>query len=572
MPSNALLRAALVLTAVGIVSASSVRHALEESGNDLPFAVGYAFYLGLILVATPRRPPRWGFLLAFGLVAITYLMAIVALGGNVLAIVFYVAVAGLGCLATPHMFRPLTVAAFALWTPALRFFGPTPLADGFPPVLAIASILALFNLVAGLLDRKAPDPEESLRRIGLGILAVVSVAIVVERHLVVSSRGVAPDDFMALVVVGVLPLLAVVRLRPEVRDALATGLALAAFSLTAMALLLGKGYHVDAVTVPHRAAQELLAGQNPYRAFDLPAALAEFGIDPQLVTHYEDGSAVHALNYPALSFLVVTPFVAAGLTDIRWIYLAEVLGMVLILLRRVKIPWRPLVAACAVGNTITMRQSILAGVDPTWALLVLISWLFVNSRWLSPIALGLAVASRQPAWFVVPFYVVAIWLRQGPRKALRRAVIVAVTALIPNLPFLVDAPEAFLDGITGPMLGAFAPYGVGFVRFGVDGALPLFPREFYAALSASAFVVLIVVLVRFWRQVPVGALVFPYVPLYLAWRSLQNYFGSVPLLALAGDDEMLIAAPQSPDRVATVAAPALTPTPATSRGSPPTGL
>jgi uncharacterized membrane protein len=198
----------------------------------------------------------------------------------------------------------------------------------------------------------------------------------------------------------------------------------------------------------------------------------------------------------------------------------------------------------------------------------------VNSRWLSPIALGLAVASRQPAWFVVPFYVVAIWLRQGPRKALRRAVIVAVTALIPNLPFIVDAPDAFLDGVTGPMLGAFAPYGVGFVRFGVDGALPLLPREFYAALSAAAFVILIVVLVRYWRQIPVGALVFPYVPLYLAWRSLQNYFGSVPLLALAGDDEMLITAPeQRPDRsVAPAPVPALSPAPATSRGSPPTAL
>src|SRR5207253_6197951 len=88
--------------------------------------------------------------------------------------------------------------------------------------------------------------------------------------------------------------------------------------------------------------------------------------------------------------LVVTPFVAAGARDIRWIYLAEILIEVLILLRAVRIPWRPLVAAAAVGNTIIMRQNILAGVDPTWSMLTIFAWLFIASRWASPIALGLA--------------------------------------------------------------------------------------------------------------------------------------------------------------------------------------
>src|SRR5436309_2122759 len=133
------------------------------------------------------------------------------------------------------------------------------------PLLRTALVLSATGIVAASSDRRSRDQDERVRRIGLGLLAVAAVATVVERHLVVSSRGVAPDDVMALVVVGALPLLAVARVRPATRDALATGLALAAFALTAMALLLGKGYHVDAVTVPHRAAELLLAGQNPYR-------------------------------------------------------------------------------------------------------------------------------------------------------------------------------------------------------------------------------------------------------------------------------------------------------------------
>ncbi len=554
MPSSTLLRAALALTATGIVSAASIRHALEEGGADIAFAVGYAFYLSLILIATPRHPPRWSPLLAFAFAAITYVAAILTLNGNALAVGLYLVAAVLGYIATPAPFRPLTVAAFALWTPAIRFFGPEPLAGAFPPLLAFASVLSLINLVAALLDRSARDPDERLRRIGLGLLAVATVATVVERHLVVESIVVAPDDVMALIVVGVLPILAVARLRPSTRDALATGLALATFVLAAMALLYGKGYHVDAVTVPHVAAQQLLAGHNPYTTFDLPAALAQFGINPELVTHYEDGSVLRSLNYPALNFLLVTPFIALGATDIRWIYLVEILALVLILLRKVRIPWRPLVAAGVVGNTVIVRQNILAGVDPTWWALLTIAWIFVESRWLSPIAVGLAMASRQPAWFAAPFYLVAIWKRSGRAEAVRRAAIVTVAAVAPNLPFVIDNPSAFFDGVGDPMLGALAPYGVGFVRLGLDGPFPLLPRAIYGGLSAVSFVILIAVLWRFWRKVPIGALIFPFVPLYLAWRSLQNYFGSIPLLAMAGDDELIVGtAAERPEQVAAIA-------------------
>ncbi|HYU81694.1 MAG TPA: hypothetical protein VFA31_03040 [Candidatus Polarisedimenticolia bacterium] len=563
MPSSTLLRAALALTATGIVSAASIRHVLEEGGADLAFAIGYAFYLTVILTATPRHPPRWAPVVAFVFAAITYTWAIFSLNGNPFFLGIYLVAAVLGYVATPAVFRPLAVAAFALWTPAIRFFGPDPLAGAFPPVLAFAAVLSLINLVAALLDRSARDPEERLRRIGLGLLAVATVATVVERHLVVESTVIAPDDLMALIVVGVLPILAVARLRPSTRDALATGLALATFVLAAMALFLGKGYHVDAVTVPHVAAQELLAGKDPYTVFDLPTALAQFGINPDLVTHYEDGSVVHSLSYPALNFLLVTPFIALGVTDVRWIYLFEIIALILVLLRKVRIPWRPLVSAGIVGNTVTMRQSILAGIDPTWWVLLTIAWIFVESAWLSPIAVGLAVASRQPAWFAAPFYLLAIWKRNGRPEALRRAAIVGLVALLPNLPFIIDNSAAFFDGIGGPMLGALAPSGIGFVRLGLDGPLPLLPRAFYGLLAGVSFITMLAVLWRYWRSVPIGALIFPFIPLYLAWRSLQNYFGSIPLLAMAGDDELIVGTAPEPAAPATAHAVAPKAIPAT---------
>src|SRR5206468_10575994 len=92
------------------------------------------------------------------------------------------------------------------------------------------------------------------------------------------------------------------------------------------------------------------------------------------------------------------------------------------------------------------------------------------------------------------------------------------------------------------------------VRLGLDGAFPLLPRAFYGVLAAVSLVTMLALLWRFWRRVPIGALIFPFVPLYLAWRSLQNYFGSIPLLAMAGDDELIVGtAPERPEQVAAIA-------------------
>jgi hypothetical protein len=544
---DTLVRAGLVLTATGIVSASSVWHALDER-SDLSFVYGFLFYLGLILIASARRQFSAAPLVAFGAFAVTYIGATFSTGGDKAGVVLYVAAAALAYVSTRRLFRPLTVAAFALWTPALRLFGPDPTGGLFPATLAAGAVLALLFLAAVLISRDATAPEEQLRRVGLGLLGVACVACVVERHLVVASLSVAPDDVMALVVVAALPMIAIVRLRPQTRDALATGLALATFALVGLADISGKGYHVDSVTVPHRAAELVLNGQNPYRDLDVAEAVAHFGIPEILTTHLENGTELHSLNYPALSFLSVTPLVAAGLTDIRAIYLGELIILVLICVRRVQVPWRPLIAAAVVGNTIIIRQNVLAGVDPLWALLLAIGILFIDRRVLSAGAVGLAAADRQPAWFFVPFYLLIVWKRDGPREALRRGLIAAALFAIPNLPFAAMSPDAFWNGVSAPMLGALEPYGVGFVGFATNELLPLLPRGVYGALSLVVFVGLLWILARRWRDLPNAALIFPSVSLWFAWRSLQNYFSFVGIFTLIGD-EAVVAGPEPADAV-----------------------
>ena len=539
--SDVLTRAGLILTATGVLSTATVRYVTDES-NDTVLAWGFLLYLGLLLLATPRRQHRRAPLIALLTFTGVYLSDILtATPLERTGLGLYVIAAVLAYRISPVRFRALAVAAFALWTPALRFFGPDPFTGAYPVSVAIASVLALFFLVAVLLAPGASDEEERVRRIGLGLLAVACVDRISERHFVVATaNGIAPDDVWALVVILVLPILLVAKLRRPTRDALATGIALGTYVLVGLALILGKGYHVDTVAVTHRATQIVLEGHDPYHGFDSAEALRHFGLDPALGTSLQDGTELRSFNYPALAFLVPAPFVAAGLTDIRFLYLGEIVAFLLVLVRQVRVPWRPLVTAAVVGNAVIVRQNVLAGVDPLWAILTAFAFLFFGRRTWSPILLGLAAAARQPAWFFIPFYLVLAWRSEGRRAALRRTALIAVAGGLPNLPFFLLSPGDFLAGIVAPMVGALEPYGVGLIRFAMDGGLPLFPRGVYGVLAVVAMLLLLGVCWRRWRELPTAPVVFASVILWFAWRSLQNYFSFAGVFAMVGVDEVVI--------------------------------
>ena len=539
------MRVGLALTATGIASAGLGRRALSGSGADVPLASAFGCFVIVLLLATLQRPPRASVWIALALTAGVYVATANALAETPLGMTLYLAAAALATWRTATHLRPFTVAAFALWTPALDVFASPAIAVLPTPVL-IAAMFALAYTVLVLVDPSRVHPSDRLRRVGFGLVAIAIMAALFDRHLAVGSSGLAPDDMFAIVVAFALPLLAYARWRPTVRDLIATLVVLTTFALVGLACIIAVPYHADAVAALHRAAELFLNGQDPYAVFDLPEALARFHMDPLLATHLDDGSVVHTYNYPALSFLVVAPFVALGLGDVRWVFLVEVLILGLVATSRLRLAWRPMALATIVGNAIVLRQQILAGIDPTWVLLTVASWLAVRRAWLSSILLGLAFAARQTAWFVAPFYVAVVWQRWGWREAVRRAVIAGAVTLVVNLPFLFIAPQRFIEGVSAPILGPLEPDGVGLVRFGLAGIGPFLTRGTYGALALVVFAALLFVFVRWRRAVTSAPLVWPFVPLYFAWRSLQNYFVLATLFVLIADDEL---APEVPPPV-----------------------
>src|SRR5438874_2289218 len=199
----------------------------------------------------------------------------------------------------------------------------------FDPRLGVAMRVGLALTATGIasagLGRRALSGSGADVPLAVAFGCFVVVVTLFDRHLAVGSSGLAPDDVFGILIAFALPLLAYARWRPPLRDAIATGLVLTTFALVGLACIVAVPYHADAVAALHRSAELFVSGQDPYAVFDLPEALARFRMDPQLATHLDDGTVLHTYNYPALSFLVVAPFVALGLGDVRWVFLAEVL-------------------------------------------------------------------------------------------------------------------------------------------------------------------------------------------------------------------------------------------------------
>lgn len=410
------------------------------------------------------------------------------------------------------------------------------LALGFGALVALA-------LWAVLARGRAAPGGPAHPRTGLLAIAAASALALADRHLIVASRGVAPDDVaVAVLVVACIGL--ALRAPHSGGRPFVTALALAAYALVFVALVAGTQYHSDAVANVHRAAELFLTGSDPYRTVDTLESLDRFGMDRALATHLEDGTPLRSFNYPPLAFLIPAPAVALGLADVRVLYAALLLLATVAASAVTSARWRPYLLAAVIGNVPIARQHVLAGIDPSWAILLGASLLVLAraaSWWplaVSAVLLGLAAAARQPAWFVAPFVISAVARDHGGARAVRYAAIACAAFAIPALPFLASAPGAFLGGVLAPIVLPLEPHGIGLVRLGVDGLLPLLPRGVYTGIALAALLVGLVVAYR-RRPAAVGLPAIALAPLYVGWRALQNYFaltGVFAVLAIAEDD------------------------------------
>ncbi len=317
-------------------------------------------------------------------------------------------------------------------------------------------------------------------------------------------------------------------------------------------------YHNDAIALNECAARLLLDGRDPYAELDVFTCYARLGIGPDRTTPLRQGffardgayptddelDTVWAIrshespsniefeskpSYPALSFVLLVPFVALGI-DTNILYILCLFATMALVLVRATPGVRPFVLTGLLGAASLAAFTVSGGADLLFALPLVAAWLWRERGW-SGIAFGIACAIKQIAWFFALFYLLATAHRLGPKVAVRRAFEIAAVVAVTNLPFVLDNAGAWLRGVSAPVADPMFPRGAGLIFLAIDGVLPLWPPFVYTGLEMTAFAACLAVAWRSRRTSPDLGVVLALVPLFFAYRSLFSYFFLLPLFA-----------------------------------------
>ncbi len=326
-------------------------------------------------------------------------------------------------------------------------------------------------------------------------------------------------------------------------------------------------YPNDGTTLDHYAALMLLHGKDPYEASSMAAAAHTLHQQGEFTTplrlgpladvswlDYPQRDALRALmnaapdypasaspefeshvSYPALAFLALVPFVWAGLPSVVLFTIICWGVFAVFAWRAVEPALRPWLVLALLADVPVLEAVASGESDILVMVLIFLAWLWWERPIWSTIALGLALAAKQQAWFFALFFAVFLIQRLGWRAATQRLLGAGALFFAINAPFILHDPRTWLAGIAAPMADPMWPLGTGLITLANERILPLWPQWVYSVLT---FVCLGVAVIWYThvgaRRYPVTALVLALLPFWFAWRSLSTYFffGALPMLVL----------------------------------------
>ena len=323
------------------------------------------------------------------------------------------------------------------------------------------------------------------------------------------------------------------------------GWAILAAALVALALwsyfqiFISPDYGTDEIAFDQYAAQLVLHGLNPY-LHSMGSAFPLFHVSPNGYTFKLNGQPITSLSYPALSFEAYLPLLALGITTQAavWVDVAAWgLGAVLLY---AFLPRRFAALAVVVVSLDVFTGYAVGGVtDFLYVPLLVgaaIGWdKFASTRgvkaWRGPVLMGLAMAVKQTPWLIVPFVVAGIVIesrnrngwRQAGRDGARYCGIAAAAFLVPNIPYVIASPGAWVRGILTPMTSHAVPAGQGLISLSLS--LPVGGGSL-RAYNLAAIVVLAATFACFVAAFPAlkpAAFLIPSIVLFFASRSFGSY-------------------------------------------------
>ena len=320
----------------------------------------------------------------------------------------------------------------------------------------------------------------------------------------------------------------------------------------------------DSTALERQAAENLLIGKNPYAHANIITAMLKYNGASARITPLRTGRLINVfpapsetqLNeiwdiaihhpshsppeiesnvcYPAGLFLLPAPFIAAGVKDIRIVFIIFVVAGLAYATWKIP-PNRRLLFIAFAAISLELWNCLADGETGSVVFpLLLVAWVSIDrNRLLSAITMGLAVATKQTAWFFLPFYLILLWRKSGMRQFVTAASVIAGIFLLINAYFIIIGPKTWLSSVLAPMTSPMFPNGVGIVSLVVSGFINIRSSIPFAVLEAIVFIGGALWYARNAKRYSFAGPILAVLPLFFAWRSLLNYFFYIQIIVIA---------------------------------------
>jgi hypothetical protein len=320
----------------------------------------------------------------------------------------------------------------------------------------------------------------------------------------------------------------------------------------------------DAVALLDQAEDNVLDGKNPYANSNVVSAVISIDspydkTTPLRVGRFADdfpypaSDELHSLwtqavqtpdsvpvelesnlGYPAGFFLIPAFFSLLGLHNIRVVFLLLIIAALAVSIALTPSRMRPWLAVACLGSLVIWNGIASGMTGSLYFPFLLLGWLLWRKNlWASAICMGIAMATKQVAWFFLPFYLILLYRQLSWKQAALGLGLVAGVFAAFNLPFIIMDPALWFNAVISMMKDALFPSGWGAITLVLQGwihtqsALPFTIMEGLVFLAAIAW---------YWRgarRYPFLGVILPVIPLFFAWRSLWPYFFYVDIILLA---------------------------------------
>lgn len=323
------------------------------------------------------------------------------------------------------------------------------------------------------------------------------------------------------------------------------------------------GYN-DSTALSHQATQNLIDGKNPYTEANTVRAMIDYSGAIDKITPLREGRFADVFpypsidqleqfweevrrspgeipveveskfNYPAGTFLLPAPFALIGIGDFRIIYIILLLPVLAYVIYKVRSDLR-LHLIIALVASLELWNSLAAGETGfLYFPFLFLGWILPRRNlWLSALFMAIAIAIKQLAWFVLPFYLILIFRTIGLKQMAISFLIIIAVFLATNLYFIIMDPNLWFDSVVAPVADNMFPLGVGVIAIVTGGFVDVqSPLPFAIMECAIAFLAVIWYFFKCQRY-PQTGLILAVLPLFFAWRSLWGYFFYIDIIILA---------------------------------------